>query len=254
MLVTANNHYCDAGPSGLLETLDHLDEYHFMHIGTYRNSSESRVIVTEVNGIKIGFLDFNQKSTNGKDAMFTESQQKEMLGKFFRSRVPGQIDAARKLGAEYIIVCIHYGTQNSVTLSEAQQSITQYLADCGADLIVGSHPHLLQQFGTVTAEDGRVVPVAYSMGNFCSSMAELSLNKYNIILNVELERQPDGAVIAGMTYIPCCILPETSEGSYIITPTWKTKGLTETQIEELAEAQKDIITIMGNDISPVLSD
>lgn len=253
LLLTANNHYCDAGPAGLLETLEHLDEYNFMHIGTYRNSSESRVIIVEVNGIKVGFLNYNQKSTN-KDTMFTESQQEEMLGEFSRSRVPDQIDAARKLGAEYIIVYIHYGKQNSVTLSEVQKSTTQYLADCGADLIVGSHPHLLQQFGTVTAEDGRTVPVVYSMGNFCSSMAELSLNKYNIILNVKLERQSAGTIASEITYIPCCILSETSEGSYIITPTWKTEGLTQEQVKELAKAQENIIAIIGNDISPVLSD
>ena len=96
MLVTANNHYCDSGPQGIIETLNHLDQYNFMHIGTYRNASENRVIVADVNGIKIGFLNYNNKTTNGKSAMFTEEEQKNMLGKYYRSRVENDIKAARR--------------------------------------------------------------------------------------------------------------------------------------------------------------
>ncbi|MBR2666870.1 MAG: CapA family protein [Oscillospiraceae bacterium] len=248
LLVTANNHYCDAGPTGVLETLDHLDEYHFMHIGTYRNAEESRVIVADVNGIRIGFLNYNQKSTNGKDSMFTEKQQQQMLGKFYRSKVSNDIKAARQLGAEFIVVCIHYGTQNSVTASETQESINQYLADCGADLIVGTHPHLLQKFSYVAASDGRLVPVAFSLGNFCSDMAELSLNTYNVILNVTLGRQGDDVVIVGLDYTPCCILSKTQEGQYIITPTSSRKGLTQEQREILSTAEETIERTMGTEI------
>ena len=252
LLTTANNHYCDAGPRGLLETLNHLDTYGFMHNGTYRNASEPRPVVVEVNGIKIGIITYNQKSPNGKDSMFTEQEQKEMLGKWYRSRAPQDIDVARELGAEFIVACIHYGTQNSVTLSDTQKDITQYLADCGADLIVGSHPHLLQEYGEVTAEDGRTVPVVYSMGNFCSSMAELTLNRYNIILNVELERRERKVAITGLSYTPCCILTQTTEGSYVITPTWQREGLTTEQQADLAVAQEVIAKTLGDGIASTL--
>lgn len=250
LLTTANNHYCDAGPRGLLETLDHLDGYGFMHNGTYRDASEPRPVVAEVNGIRIGFLTYNQKSTNGKDSMFTEEQQKEMLGKFYRSRVPNDVAAARALGAEFLIVFIHYGTQNSVALSDTQKDVTQYLADCGAGLIVGSHPHLLQEYGEVTAEDGRRVPVVYSMGNFCSSMTELTANRYNIILHAELERREGAVSLADLSYIPCCILPETPEGAYAVTPVWSSEGLTTKQRAELEEARENIGRTLGGGISP----
>jgi poly-gamma-glutamate synthesis protein (capsule biosynthesis protein) len=248
LLVTANNHYCDAGPVGLVETLDHLDEYNFMHIGTYRNSKEPRVIVAEVNGIKVGFLNYNQRKTNGKEEMFTEKQQKEMLGQWYRSRVPKDMETAKSLGAEFIVVCIHYGVQNQVTITETQESINQYLADCGADLIVGSHPHLLQKFIYVTSSDGREVPTAVSMGNFCSSMLELYLNAENIILNVTLKRQGDEIVVSNIDYTPCRILAETPEGKYVITPTFSTNGLNKEQIALLTEAEESIANTLGAEI------
>lgn len=250
MLTTANNHYCDSGPLGLLQTLDHLDRYSFMHNGTYRTAEESRVTMVEVNGIRIGILDYNQKTTNGKDAMFTQQQQNEMLGKFYRSRVPGHIEEARAGGAEFIIVCIHYGTQNTVAISETQASITQYLADCGADLIIGAHPHMLQKYDTVTAADGRIVPVAYSLGNFCSAMAELERNVYNVILQVELSRKSGQIQIDHISYIPCCILESSPAGAYVITPTDRRQGLTPAQCDTLDRAYDTIVSTMGPLIDP----
>jgi len=249
-LTTANNHYCDAGPLGLVQTLDHLDRYGFMHNGTYRNADEDRVTVVEVNGIRLGILNYNQKTTNGKDTMLTEKQQKEMLGKFYRSRVPIHIEEAREKGAEFIIVCIHYGTQNTVAISETQASITQYLADCGADLIIGTHPHMLQKFDTVVSADGRVVPVAYSLGNFCSSMSELERNLYTVILQVELSRLEESIQIDHITYVPCCILDSTYAGAYVITPTDQPQGLTAEQITTLEAADETIRSTIGSLIEP----
>ena len=249
LLLNANDHYCDAGPLGVVETLGHLDKYNFIHIGAYRSAKDSRVAVVEVNGIRVGFLNYNQKSVNGRDAAFTEKQATNMLGKFYRSRVPKDIDAARKLGAEFIVVCIHYGTQDATEVNETQESINKYLADCGADLIVGTHPHVLQKVLYVTASDGRPVPVVSSLGNFCSSMDGLPLYTCSAILNVTLKKQGKDVLISELSCTPCSILPKTGEGRYVITPTYQTDGLTDKQLADLAEAEKSIAQALGNQIS-----
>lgn len=247
LLVTANNHYCDSGPQGVLETLDHLDEYRFLHLGTYRDETEPRVLTAQVNGIRVGILNYNEKGTNGKIDMFSARERETMLGSYEPDRVPGDIAAARALGAEFIVVCMHYGTQNSVTVSQRQESITQYLADCGADLIVGSHPHLLQKLSQVVSADGRTVPVAYSLGNFCSSMSELTLNRYNAILRVRLRRGAEGIEIAQFDYTPCCILKSCAFGRFVTVPAAQTDGMTDEDLQQLAEAEAEIARILGTE-------
>ena len=76
------------------------------------------------------------------------------------------------------------------------------MADAGADLIVGSHPHMVQRFSYIGAADGRLVPCAYSLGNFLTTMSELSGNRDSAILRVELTRGADG-ISAKYSYIPC---------------------------------------------------
>lgn len=248
MLVAANNHYCDAGPAGILETLDHLDNYNFMHLGIYRNENEPRIIIADINGMRVGFLNYNIKGTNGKIGMFSNEERTAMLGSYNEKRAAADIEKARALGAEFLIVYMHYGTQNSVTVSEKQEEINLFLADHGVDMIVGSHPHLLQKFSYVTASDGRKVPVAFSLGNFCSNMSELDLNRYNIILKAQLVRGKDGKISVDLSYIPCCILKSTDAGKFIITPTSYKDGLSAKNIQDLEKAETEIIRIVGDEI------
>ena len=152
------------------------------------------------------------------------------------------------MGAEMIIVYIHFGRQDSVAISEAEDSITQYLADCGVDLIIGSHPHVLQRFTYVKASDGRLVPVAFSLGNFCSSMAEMTVHTYNVILRVAISRKGDDIQIDGIDYTPCKILHDTQDGYYVVTPTSSREGLSDEQIDMLKTAEESIERSMGPEI------
>lgn len=91
---------------------------------------------------------------------------------------------------------------NSPRIRKDQAEEAQFMADAGADLIVGSHPHMVQRFSYIGAADGRLVPCAYSLGNFLTTMSELSGNRDSAILRVELTRGADG-ISAKYSYIPC---------------------------------------------------
>lgn len=251
LLTTANNHYCDAGLYGVVDTIDRLDEYNFMHNGTYKSASDERIVMIELNGIKIAVLNYNQKSTNGKEIMLTEQQQSDMLGKFYRSRVEDDMKKAKKKGAEFIIVCMHFGTQNTVAVTETQTSITQFLADNGADLIICAHPHVLQKFDYVKTSGGKKVPCIYSLGNFVSSMAELDDNKYNIILKVGIEKKGKSVNVTSISYTPCCILPNYDGAKYVVAPTgFDSDKLTASARAELERAHEAIVRTVGDLIKP----
>lgn len=93
------------------------------------------------------------------------------------------------------MVGVHWGVENSHTITQAQQTLAQQLADWGADLILGTHPHVLQDAQWLTAADGRTAFVAYSLGNLISTQSKPD-QLIGAILTIQLEKtvQPNGAV------------------------------------------------------------
>ncbi len=85
--------------------------------------------------------------------------------------VPEDIRLARQL-ADIVIVCPHWGNEFQTKPSAVQQSFAQQMADAGADLIIGAHPHIVQPVEVVTAADGREVLCYYSLGNYVSTQKE----------------------------------------------------------------------------------
>ena len=113
------------------------------------------------------------------------------------------VNSARSMGAEFIAAYQHRGSMSSPRIRKDQAEEAQFMADAGADLIrKGSHPHMVQRFSYIGAADGRLVPCAYSLGNFLTTMSELSGNRDSAILRVELTRGADG-ISAKYSYIPC---------------------------------------------------
>ena len=105
-----------------------------------------------------------------------------------------QVRQAAQL-ADFVVVGTHWGVEDSHTITDAQRALAQQLADWGADVIVGTHPHVLQNAGWLTAADGRQVFVAYSLGNFLSTQSKKD-QLIGAVLTLQLQKttSPDGAV------------------------------------------------------------
>lgn len=152
VLVNANNHNCDSAVMGLMDTLDALDERGFMHTGTFRSESDDRVLYVKVNGIKLAILSY-ATYFNKIEGNFTQLGQDVLLNVYSAQRAQKDIAAAREKGAEFVLVYIHWGKEYTHKVGEQQLSWAQELADAGADYIVGSHPHALQPYRVMTAQD-----------------------------------------------------------------------------------------------------
>lgn len=78
-------------------------------------------------------------------------------------------------------------------MTDRQRAFAQKLADWGADIVIGTHPHVVQPIETVTSSGGREVPVAYSLGNFVSAQDRVD-NMVGIVLGFEVTKttQPGG--------------------------------------------------------------
>lgn len=226
MFVTANNHTCDWGPTGIKETKTHLDEYGFPNVGTHYNTKNQkkageRFSIIDVNGINIAVLSYSHLIN--QRGYLSSSEMKTMVHCFDRDTVKADIEDARNKGADIVAVYCHWGIENTESLNSVQKDDSQFLADAGADLIIGSHPHCLQRCTYLTSKSGKKVLCMFSMGNFCSSMAR-EINSDTLILRVVISRgkgeNGSGFEVTDASYIPCKVT--TKDGhSWVVVPTNK---------------------------------
>lgn len=161
----ANNHVNDSGQRGLQRSLKVMNQYPTM--GAYLNAEQREQqypIIIRIAGLKIAV--FN--ATYGTNQIppvapnivnYIETEQIEL-------------DVAKSLKDSTIdmrIMYIHWGTEYQLRHNAYQRGLAQWLADLGFDVIIGSHPHVVQDQEVLTASDGRQVPVVYSLGNLVSN-------------------------------------------------------------------------------------
>ncbi len=194
----ANNHILDRGGDGLTSTAHILEEKGLPCFGAYARGEEHEPLVLDVQGVKIALLGFAEHLNGHAD----KNGQVDMLDD---QTIAARMEEARKAGADYIIAMPHWGAEGVSTESASSRKWAGKLADAGADLILGSHPHVLQPISSVEAKDGRTVPVVYSMGNFISNQ-QREPHSTGVIIEVTLTKTEEGVSLDSMRYIPIFVL------------------------------------------------
>lgn len=207
----ANNHCYDFGETGLLDTLDTLQQDGIPYAGAGRNLEEAAAPVYFISGgMKIGFLSATQ--IERLDNPDTKGATEGAAG-VFRCWNPEKLLAVTeetRKNCDFLVVYIHWGTENVAEADWAQLDQAPKIAQAGADLIIGDHPHCLQgiqYFGET--------PVFYSLGNFWFNSKTLD----TCLLKVTLT----DSRIESMTFIPAvqsgCYtsLAEGEEGQRVIS-------------------------------------
>ena len=251
LVAMANNHACDSGVYGILDTLDNVESYNFMHTGTFPKKGVQRFILVEVNGIKVAVMSY-ATHFNRKDKLMTEEGRKILLNKYSKERLARHVRQARELGAEFIVAYNHWGKEFTHDITEKQETRAKDMADAGVDYIIGSHPHSLQKYDIITAEDGRRVPVFYSLGNFLSNMPK-EITKDTGIVKLVLSRDEDGKVkIADEGFIPCYIYESFDGKDFVTVPLFaensndENKDFFEESFERIKEIMGDRITCIDS--------
>lgn len=220
-VVMSNNHNCDAGERGVIETIEQVERYQLARTGLFTGQDDCRYMLADVNGIKVGYLSYSSESPgyNGKDKEWPRESVDTMLNYFTQEKAKQDIETVRSAGADYVIVYMHWGVKNYRAVNEDQTGEAQQLAEAGADYIVGSHPHLLQKYEEITTSDGRVVPCFYSLGDFQSSILQIEGNRDSVILRIRLTKNADGqAELSENNYIPCYNYTEYEDRDYPVIP------------------------------------
>jgi len=201
----SNNHNCDGGVRALLDTIDQANLRNIPNTGIFKTPEESRYMIVDINGIKVGFLAYMSKATtfNGKDADWTKEEKDIHLNVFTQEKATADIKNCRAAGAEYIIAYMHWGKKNYKAITPDQAREAQGIADAGADYIVGANPHIVQAYDVITSADGRKVPCFYSTGNFQAYMNQIPGNRDSVMVRIKLKKGLFGKIkLIENNYIP----------------------------------------------------
>ncbi|WP_338395983.1 CapA family protein [Fulvitalea axinellae] len=185
-LVTANNHSCDRRKKGVVRTIDVLDSLGFSHTGTFRTLEEKKQqqpLILRKNGMRIALLNYTY-GTNGIPV--PKGTAVNLINK---DSIKADLVKAKSMNPDAVIVFTHWGLEYKRKPSKDQVDIYEFCKANGADLVIGSHPHVLQKMemekDTVT---GKKHLVAYSLGNFVSNQ-RTEPRDGGAVLRVELVKE-----------------------------------------------------------------
>lgn len=216
LLQLANNHILDAYGKGVLRTIKTLDSIGIEHLGAYENEIERETklpYVKDVNGIKIAFLSYTY-GTNLYD-----SRTDVIIDRINRDLMAVDVKKARDAGAEIVCMCLHWGNEYELLPSKSQRSLTEFLQSIGVDLIIGSHPHVVQPMELeYSMNNGSGGLVVYSLGNFISNQNDIN-SRGGAMAKVLLTRYEDKPVLAGVSYkLFFCQKPSKKGENYKLIP------------------------------------
>jgi hypothetical protein len=153
----ANNHIRDAGGDGILQTIANLRKYGIASSGAGKNLAAARKpAILTAGGVKVAFLAYDTIA-RGYAATASRAGSAQMSPAVLRA----DIAAARKAGAQVVIVFPHWGTEYDATPFRAQQTLARAAIDAGADMVIGNHAHWA---GAMEVRNGK--PIWYALGNF----------------------------------------------------------------------------------------
>jgi poly-gamma-glutamate synthesis protein (capsule biosynthesis protein) len=230
-LSLANNHIMDAGPDGLIRTIDAVEAAGMHFVGAGRTSEETgRIPVLRIQNRKIAFLaytyDTNERLPRkgnlrpGVNVMRNGSEQE-------LNAACARVREARGL-ADVVVLSLHWGEEYDTRPTPWQQRAARALVEAGADLIIGHHPHVLQPVETVFAGDGRRALVAHSLGNFLSSQSWMvqavskdhpnALRGDGVILFVSIPANRGRAGIEKAEFLPVWTVREPRNAAVLYKP------------------------------------
>lgn len=187
----ANNHAYDYGEAAFLDTLTTLEEAGITYVGAGRNLEEARrPVYYIIDNMKIAFVSATQ--IERLDNPDTKGATDSSAGVFRCWNGDNLIETVKeaKENSDFVIVYLHWGTENEVNIDWAQEKQAPEVAAAGADLIIGDHPHCLQRISVVQG-----APVIYSLGNFWFNSKTVDTGMVKVTLN------RDG--LQEFQFIPC---------------------------------------------------
>ncbi len=223
LILTANNHSYDTGFDGLIRTQKVLKNNNIEYTGTRTDTKSPTYVIKEINNIKIGIANFTYE-TDGKlagrkhlNGILLSEDATNLVNSFsypkieeFYKTAGKLVNKMKKQGAEYILFYIHWGNEYKTEPNNWQKNIAQQLSNRGVDMIIGSHPHVIEPVEMVYSEDGQNTTVClYSTGNAVSNQRQELMDSCptghtedGMLFYFTLAKTKDGVSLDNLDIIP----------------------------------------------------
>jgi len=208
IILTANNHILDFGKPGLERTISTIKNRKMMYAGCYIDEQQRDSIyplILEKKGLRVALLNctylMNTMSVtppnrvNGLDTI----------------EIKNDIRKAEAKGADMIIMTVHWGTEYQLEANALQMKYSRFFSRQGVDLVIGSHPHVVQNQDIVYGNDSVGTPVYYSVGNSVSNQRKPNTDG-GIMVKVEIDTKTE--MITSTSVIPVYIYKGTLANVY----------------------------------------
>lgn len=200
LLTTANNHALDTGADGLLRTIEQIEKAGLKRTGTFRSQKErDQPLVITHHHISLAVLAY----TYGTNGIPIPEGKGYLVNLLDEELVKKDIEKARTM-ADFVAICVHFGDEYQTLPNESQKQWVDKMFQWGADLIFGSHPHVLQPYEQRRMEregETREGLVIYSLGNFISNQRD-EPRDIGGILDVILAKKGREKSINSVDFIP----------------------------------------------------
>lgn len=170
VVLHATNHALDKGRRGILNCINYWRTSHpdMGVIGINESQEEqNNVYVREVNGIKVAILNY----TYGTNGISLPSDMPYCVNLLDGGKIAKDMEIAKQI-SDFIIVCPHWGTEYTHNETAEQEKWAEYFTELGANLIIGTHPHVIEPVKWVEASNGNRALVYYSIGNFINATSD----------------------------------------------------------------------------------
>ena len=236
LINNANNHSLDKGYKGIQAASAYWNSKSGLIMdGIYTSQADhNRIRILEKKGVKMALVS-DTWYTNGisipkNEPWCTETNFNDVLNK---------VKEARKM-ADVVLVSMHWGNEYHTDVCNDQKIQARKLAEAGADIIIGNHPHSIQNLEWITTKDKRKVIVAYALGNFISGQDKFG-TMIGGILEMKITKSDGKITLGSAVFKPVVTYYEPGYKNFRICPLSQYTG---------AMASKHFLTQKGVDMSP----
>ncbi|MDU3335571.1 CapA family protein [Paraclostridium bifermentans] len=256
---TINNHTYDRGSDGVYRTLDVLNSKDIEHVGTQKNDKDENFLIKDVDGVKLGITAYSYGqvygSTTALNGLNIDYNDLNNLNIFNSSyvdiafnEIKDTLDVMNNKESDLQVVILHWGDEYTRQPNEFQKELAKKLCDYGVDIIIGSHPHMVQPIEMIKSdENDNETLVIYSLGNFLSNQRNEILNKKytedGVIINIGINKNLNTGEtkISNVEYIPTWVNKYNNKSgklTYEIIPLINEKQLSKIDNLPLDKAKK----------------
>ena len=214
VVLHASNHVMDKLSVGVENTLAFWADYPDVTVLGINESEMDKytIDIKEVKGAKIAMLNY----TYGTNGIAIPADKEYLINLIDEEKIHSDARYAEE-NADFTIAFMHWGTEYSISPDQVQKDLAEKMCQWGVDLIIGSHPHVIEPVEWITSENGNQMLVYYSLGNFVSRQLE-ARNLLGGVADVTLTYDGVDVVISDYSFMPIVTHYDTTYTIFDVYP------------------------------------